>query len=110
MPDLKRAFVRIKRKDGSWEARSLAADAEREAEDWLEGDDLPAGEWQLDTGTGLLVVSRFKESQVSRCLLNRDGKEGRVNLELYSRQARLAPGQSLELTHEIEITKPTKAK
>jgi len=110
VPDLKRAFVRIKRKDGSWEARSLAADAEREAEDWLEGDDLPAGEWQLDTGTGLLVVSRFKESQVSRCLLSRDGKEGRVNLELYSRQARLAPGQRLELTHEIEVTEAAKGK
>jgi len=42
--------------------------------------------------------------------LNRDGKEGRVNLELYSRQARLAPGQSLELTHEIEVTEAAKGK
>jgi len=109
VPDLRRAFVRIRRKDGSWEARSLAADITREAEDWLQGDDLPAGQWQLDTGTGLLVVSRFKPSQVARCLLNRNGKEGRVNLELYTRQARLAPGQSLQLAHEIEVLEAKKA-
>jgi hypothetical protein len=40
---------------------------------------------------------------VAQCLLNRSGKENRVNLELYTKATVLDPGGALRLRHSIEI-------
>jgi len=92
------ATVKMKRADGSWTTRSLANPEAPAAElnVWLRESDVPAGEWSLtDEKAGLTLTQTFDPAQVSQCLLNWSGKDGRVNLELYSRRAELKAGESL---------------
>jgi hypothetical protein len=92
------ATVRMKGADGSWTTRSLAnrEDPAAELSVWLREGDVPAGEWSLtDDKAGFTLTQAFDPAQVSQCLLNWNGKDGRVNLELYSRQAELEAGDSL---------------
>jgi len=103
--DLARAVVRIARPGGKWAEKPLALPAgTSEKDEWLAGADMPSGQWLLaDPLAKHQVVCRFDPAQVGRCLLNRNAKHNRVNLELYSKPATLAPGQALRLKHSIEV-------
>jgi hypothetical protein len=86
-------------------SRSLAlAAGESEKDEFLRGGQVPAGQWAIaDAAAGLRIRSRFDPAQVAQCLLNRSGKENRVNLELYTKETSLDPGGALRLRHSIEI-------
>ncbi|MBM4034003.1 MAG: DUF4838 domain-containing protein, partial [Planctomycetes bacterium] len=103
--DLYKAMVLVRQADKRWGKSPLALPAEPAEEDvWPSMNSLAAGEWGvLDTVADLAVVSRFDPAEVARVLLNRNTKEGRVNLELYTKEAKLDPGQSLRLKHTIEV-------
>jgi len=104
--DVAKATALLRRADKTWAKTPLAlpADGPQEKDEFLSGDALPAGEWAvLDAAADLAIVSRFDPAQVGQCLLNRAARDNRVNLELYSKPAQLAPGQSLSLKHTIEI-------
>jgi hypothetical protein len=75
-----------------------------EHERYFRGDAMPAGEWAVvDEAKGLAVVNRFDPKQLDLCYLNWNGAEHRVNLELWSRQTDLAPGESLAVSHQYEV-------
>jgi len=128
-PDPQRTAIVFARKDGKPEFRALPSPTE-EKDVFLQGDDLPAGRWAILDLKGLFqpgvpipwldgkleakaltgkpavppITSLFDPAEVSRCLLNSSPKDGRVNLELYSKEAQLAPGESLRLKHTIELS------
>ena len=86
---------------------SLANQREPEAEmdRWLRGDAVPAGHWAImDEQVGFGIHATFKPEQISHCLLNWNGADGRVNLELFSPETKLAPGESIviEQTYEVQ--------
>jgi len=100
------ATVRIKQPNGQWKAQPLAhaADPGAELNVWLREGDVPAGEWQLvDQKAGTTVAATFKPEQVGYCLLNWSGEQGRVNLELFSPETKLAPGESLVMDQSYEV-------
>jgi hypothetical protein len=104
--DLQKAALLLARPDGKTSRRSLAfrKNPLQEKDEWLRGDDVPAGEWVIiDAPAKLRIRCRFDPKQVSRCLLNRSGKDRRVNLELYAKPTTLAPGKSQRLRHSIEV-------
>jgi hypothetical protein len=104
--DAGQAFAAVRRSDGTWVRKPLipADEPEKELDEFLAGDALPAGDWMLaDPAAKLSFRSRFDPAQASQCLLNRSGKEGRANLEIYSKAVTLAPGESLSLRHSIEV-------
>ena len=104
MDALKRHLVCLRRTDGKLETRDLAKDDTDEVDEWLQGDAVPDGQWTVvDAATGFGIRSTFDKPQVSQCLLNRSRKDGRVNLELYSKSAQLEPGKSLQLKQSIEV-------
>ncbi|MFQ6096843.1 MAG: DUF4838 domain-containing protein, partial [Armatimonadota bacterium] len=101
-----KAAVRMRRRDGKWRVQSLATPDDPQAEKnvWLRGDERPAGEWAVvDEVAGLAILSRFDPAQVEQCLLNWSGKEGRVNLELFSPNVELSPGGEISISHAYEV-------
>ena len=105
--DVAAATVAIVREDGKAIVKKLAIPAGRpqEQDEWLTGKDTPQGQWSLTAGDRFVITCRFDRKQVEKYLLNRSIPDGRVNLELFTRQATLKPGESLELTHSIEVQK-----
>jgi hypothetical protein len=106
------ANVRLRRADGAWDARSLATpdDPQAEKDVWLRGDERPAGAWLIaDETADLAIVSRFEPSEVAQCLLNWSGRDGRVNLEMFSPEAELPPGGQIAITHSYEVVRPASA-
>jgi hypothetical protein len=100
--------VRVGRPDGSTETVPLAnpADPEGEKDLWLRESLVPAGQWELvDGGTGLVLVNRFERGDVAEALLNRSGRQARVNLELFGPRVTLAPGESVSLRQSYEVRK-----
>ena len=90
-----------------WSETSLAnpADPPAEKELWLRGDACPAGAWAIrDSVSGLTILNRFDPAQVAFCYANWNGAQRRVNLEQWSRQAKLSPGKSLTIRNVYEIT------
>jgi len=88
--------VQVKRADGSWRTVDiLAGEAERDL--WLRGDDVPAGEWAIVDGAGLRLACTLERDEVAQCLLNWSRKDSRVNLELFSPEKQLAPGESITI-------------
>ncbi|HUT33980.1 MAG TPA: DUF4838 domain-containing protein [Planctomycetota bacterium] len=103
VPEVGKAVVLVKRPDGSWQNKPLAGEA-AEKDEWLSGNDLPDGAWMVvDTAADLGIRSAFDKAEVAQCLLNRSAKDGRVNLELYTKDTKLDPGQTLRLKHTIEV-------
>ncbi len=101
-----KASVRIRRADGTWRVVSLAnpADPNAEKDEWLRGAEVPAGAWALvDEAAGVTLVNRVKREQIGQCLLNWSGAKKRANLELYSNEKQLAPGESLTLEHSYSV-------
>lgn len=100
--------VRVLRPDGTTQTIPLAnpSDPEGEKDQWLREADLPAGQWEIvDGGAGLVLVNRFERGDVAQALLNRSGGQSRVNLELFGREATLAPHESVSLRQSFEVKK-----
>lgn len=75
-----------------------------EHERYFRGADMPAGEWAVvDESKGLAVVNGFDPKQLDLCYLNWNGAEHRVNLELWSKQVDLKPGESLTVSHRYQV-------
>jgi hypothetical protein len=74
---------------------------------WYAGSDQPDGEWTLTgVGTPMAVVNSFPEDQVTRAYVNWAGKaDSRVTMTLWSAKRTLAPGQTLQLEADYEISK-----
>jgi len=90
--------VQIRRPDGTWRAIEFATKPDEEQSVWLEGDEVPTGEWSIeDNGSGLRLVCTFDRTPIAKCLLNWSGPQKRVNLELFAAEKELAPGQSITL-------------
>jgi hypothetical protein len=107
-----RASVRLKRSDGGWERQSLATagDAPAGKEVYYRGESRPACEWAiLDEAGDIALLNRFQPSQAAVCYLNWSGAEQRVNLELWSPNVTLKPGESLTVSHEYEVVHPAGA-
>ena len=103
------AHVRVRRPDGTWQTTDLASpqDPKAEKEVWLRGEDLPAGRWAaVDLQTDLAIVNHVARDDLESCLLNWNGEKSRVNLELFSKQKKLAPGETLTLRHSYEVAYP----
>ena len=106
--DIRKASALIRGPDGTAVRKSLdiPPDQKQEKDEWLGGKDMPAGEWTLLEPAGApAIVSRFDPNQVARCLLNRSIPDGRVNLELYTKEVVLNPGESIDLKHSITVQK-----
>jgi len=107
--DTQRAEVRVRKTDGTWKTYELAnpADPKAEKELWLAGDDVPAGRWAVvDLAADLALLDRVPREQLDKCLLNWNGAKSRVNLELFSPEAKLAPGQTLTIEQSYEVISP----
>jgi len=101
--------VLVQRADGTWKRQSLAnpPDPLAEKDTWLRGEDVPAGAWAVvDRAADLAIVSRVPREQIGQCLLNWSGRGARVNLEVYSREGKLAPGASITLEQTYEVVQP----
>ncbi|HID07965.1 MAG TPA: DUF4838 domain-containing protein [Armatimonadetes bacterium] len=102
---IQRTIVKLLRHSGRWVTKKLTFRRdETERQIFLREDDIPAGSWMVvDTKTGLAVVNDFSTSQVGQCLLNWCRKPHRVNLELYSPQVQLKPGQKISIDHSYTL-------
>ncbi len=101
--------VWIKKRDGSWGRFPLAVQNAplKEREKWLRGEALPAGEWAwMERGRNLGVLDQFEPGDVATAYVNWNGRQKRVNLELWSRTVKLPPGKSLTLGHTYRILRP----
>jgi hypothetical protein len=74
---------------------------------WYAGSDQPDGEWSLQgVRTQIAVINRFRKEQVGRCSLNWTGKaEAQLTLGLWSANRTLAPGETLELAGDYEVSR-----
>jgi hypothetical protein len=75
---------------------------------FLDGAEMPKGWWvaeNLSHHVGLRAT--FRPEQVSRCLLNFNRPQGRINLELYSQRRVLNPGESMSVSYQWEILRNT---
>ncbi len=98
--------VRV-REAGGWDTMKLARpdDPTGEFNEWLRGDEMPEGEWWvIDRAADVAVISRFQPGEIGQMLLNWNGEDNRVNLELYSKQHSLDPGDSITLHQQWEVT------
>jgi hypothetical protein len=84
--------------------RSISLRPRAKGDEWertLSGDAMPAGQWaavNLKKGWG--VRQGFDAAQVDQCLLNWH-RDGRINLELFSPEKTLAPGESITISHRL---------
>jgi hypothetical protein len=102
-----KASVRMMKADGTWAERSLANPKDPNAEDqmWLQGGDVPNGAWAVvDEANGISIINRVPREQIGQCLLNWNGAGARVNLEVYSPEKNLGPGQSITISQSYEVT------
>jgi len=104
--DLAKSTAKVLGADNTWRTITLAnpADPQAERDEFLREADLPNGAWAVvDAGADLAIVNSFGKGQVAQALLNRSGKQSRVNLELYSPEVQLTPGKTLTLEHTYEV-------
>ncbi len=103
--DTQRAEVRVRDGEG-WNTIKLARpdDPGDEYNIWMRGDERPDGEWSvIDRADEVAVIQRFEPGEVGDILLNWNRTSNRVNLELYSRERTLEPGESITLHQEWEV-------
>ncbi len=71
---------------------------------WLRGDAVPPGEWALiDEARNMTVISRFDRQDMLLCYLNWDPNEHRANLEFWTPDHTLQPGESFSVKHAYEV-------
>lgn len=105
--DTQRAFASCKTRNGSQSEILLANPDDPKAQKDLnfQRDSMPFGEWSLvDETDGIEIVNRFRPAEVDKCYLNWASNTNRVNLEMWSLQRELKPGESLSMHHSYEIT------
>jgi len=86
------------------EERPFPEPTSAELEWWFRGADVPPGEWALvDADGGVTITSRFDPSEVAVCYFNWSPRDRRANLELWSEQRTLQPGESIRLAHSYEV-------
>ena len=56
-----------------------------------------------DTANKVGLISAFEPREVEVCLVNFSGAEHRVNLELWSPERQLAPGESVIVTQTYRV-------
>ncbi|MCD6350763.1 MAG: DUF4838 domain-containing protein [Armatimonadetes bacterium] len=79
----------------------LATFPEQEKDIFLEGDEMPRGQWTVENyAYHWAIQATFDPGQVSRCLLNFNRPKNRVNLELYSPVRQLKPNQSMRVQYK----------
>ncbi len=103
------AAVYMRQADGSWSRKSLANPADPRAEKsiFLQSDDIPAGAWAVvDEAAKIAIVNRMPAGKLSQVLLNWNGADGRVNLELYSKARKLKPGEKIVLEQTYQVVAP----
>ena len=88
--------------DGSRRTIPLTASAAGEQELWLQGDEAPAGEWALVSADGSRLTISFPADAVAKGLLNWSPASERANLELFTPERSLGPGEQLRLTQTWE--------
>ncbi len=84
--------------NGSRRVINLADHVSGEQELWLQGGDTPAGEWTLRFPDGTRLTIAYPSSEVAKGLLNWLPAAERANLELFTPERSLAPGETLRLT------------
>lgn len=99
------SVVEIRRSDGTVRTVDLLAPGPQETSVWLQGEDVPGGEWSVvDPSRDLRLSVTFDASEVEQCLLNWSAPDRRVNLELFTREHTLSPGDSLTLRQTWRVT------
>lgn len=101
--------LKMRAADGTWRSVSLAhpEDPSAEKEEYFSGADMPAGAWAVvDRGANLALLNRFETDKLRQVMLNFNGRDSRVNLELYGQDLKLAPGESYTLVHQYEVVSP----
>lgn len=103
--DVRQACINIKMKNGTWQQFSPANVPPSQKELWLKDEKLPDCEWMLIDGkSNIGVINRFHPGDISKCYLNWDYWWGKsINMELWSSEADLKPGESLSIRHSYEI-------
>jgi len=105
--DIEESVVNFLSQDGKTvQRRLLAPGQEPSGSQWYDGSEQPDGEWTL-TGVGsqMAVVNSFPKDQATRCLVNWTGKAGsRVTMTVWSAKRTLAPGETLKLEADYEIS------
>ncbi|MBM3497004.1 MAG: hypothetical protein FJX72_22180 [Armatimonadetes bacterium] len=94
--------VQVRCADGSWRAENILG-AQGESDLWLRGEAMPEREWAIVDGAGLRLACSFEPAEVAQCLLNWSRKDGRVNLELFSPEKQLAPGDAITLRQTWKV-------
>lgn len=103
---LPQTTVRVLGPDGKWRVQTLhnPANPAEEKDEFLRESDTPNGAWAIaDAGSGIGIINRFPRAQIAQALLNRNGAQSRVNLELYTPEVTLAAGKSLALENSYEV-------
>ncbi|MCC6445756.1 MAG: DUF4838 domain-containing protein [Armatimonadetes bacterium] len=78
---------------------------EGEENRFFSGRDLPNGKWTVDLGS-YSVTNLFDPGQVSQALLNDTTAGSRFNLELYSTEVTVNPGETVTFTNSIQVQWP----
>ncbi|MGD8240540.1 MAG: hypothetical protein PVH68_18440, partial [Armatimonadota bacterium] len=104
----KAAVLYMQTGGAAWVRRELLSsagdDPARGQELYFRGGELPAGEWVLvDREKKIALASSFQPREVEVCLVNFSESENRVNLELWSPEQQLAPGQSISVTQTYRV-------
>lgn len=105
--DLRDLVVRVPSAAGPGERIPLGPpDDAGEWSRFMAAADVSGGTWELlDVKRATGVRLRFDPTQISKALLNWSSAGPRINLELYSIQRELAPGESLTLAQTIELVR-----
>jgi hypothetical protein len=102
MGPIEQVEVRFRNAAGRLQRISLTPRAK--GDEWertFSGSSMPAGQLSaVNAKKGWGVQQSFDASQVGSCMVNWH-RDGRFNLELYSPEKTLAPGESIELTHSL---------
>ena len=87
--------------DGRWTLRGVGNDSH-----WHAGSELPDGEYTLSgPGTRMALVNTFPKDQVARCMVKWSRrKEAPLTMTLWSAKRALAPGETLKLEADYEIS------
>ena len=105
-----RAALSFRRKDGTTvDQRLIEPGQEPKGSIVYDGTNLPEGEWKVsEAGTDLFLVNRFPKEQVSRCWARWAGKtDNSVTLGLWSAKRTLAPGETLKLEADYQVSTRT---
>jgi len=106
--DLEKSAVIFRNQAGKTVQQAVLSPGEEPTgSQWYADLDQPDGEWTLTgVGTRMALVNSFPKDQVTRAFMNWSGKaDSRVTLTLWSAKRTLAPGETLKLEADYQISK-----